>query len=288
MINMLDVDDLSDAKGLLDWILPKSIFARVAVVLILVGIIGYVLFGFGAIDPLSIQGYDFAMQHSIDANGVEMFSDYDSGDKVIIVDKVVRMQYSFDEEGATSIWVESIGNGNVIRFVCDSNYMNDFGIGDSIVLKLEIVDEGASEGFLCEAGGRLSTTTEYAFIGLILFGTAIGGFGFTRARIQPSVAQDDWGVPAPAMAPAPVAPPPAMVPPGLPPQPQNPPSMAAIPSAPPVAPPPAAPSNMTITVPPGVVPGQVLTVTMPNGQVVNVQVPPGCEPGSQFTISVTQ
>ena len=29
-------------------------------------------------------------------------------------------------------------------------------------------------------------------------------------------------------------------------------------------------------------------VTMPNGQVVNVQVPPGCAPGSQFTISVTQ
>ena len=80
---------------------------------------------------------------------------------------IPSFQYSFDEEGATSIWVESIGKGNNdIRFVCDSNYMNDFGIGDSIVLKLEIVDEGASEGFLCEAGGRLSTTTEYAFVGL--------------------------------------------------------------------------------------------------------------------------
>ena len=44
--------------------------------------------------------------------------------------------------------------------------MNDFGIGDSIVLKLEIVDEGGSEGFICEASGRLSTTTEYAFVGL--------------------------------------------------------------------------------------------------------------------------
>ena len=59
--------------------------------------------------------------------------------------------------------------------------------------------------------------------------------------------------------------------------------MAAIPEAPA-----AAPTSMTITVPPGVVSGQVLTVTMPNGQVVNVQVPPGCPPGSQFTISVTQ
>jgi len=51
---------------------------------------------------------------------------------------------------------------------------------------------------------------------------------------------------------------------------------------------PAAPSTMTITVPPGVVSGQVLTVTMPNGQVVNVEVPPGCSSGSQFTITVKQ
>ena len=45
---------------------------------------------------------------------------------------------------------------------------------------------------------------------------------------------------------------------------------------------------MTITVPPGVVAGQVLTVTMPNGQVVNVEVPPGSSSGSQFTITVKQ
>jgi hypothetical protein len=45
---------------------------------------------------------------------------------------------------------------------------------------------------------------------------------------------------------------------------------------------------MTVTVPLGVVSGQVLTVTMPNGQVVNVAVPPGCSSGSQFTITVKQ
>jgi hypothetical protein len=43
---------------------------------------------------------------------------------------------------------------------------------------------------------------------------------------------------------------------------------------------------MTITVPPGVVSGQVLTVGLPDGRTVNVQVPAGCNAGSQFTITV--
>ena len=46
------------------------------------------------------------------------------------------------------------------------------------------------------------------------------------------------------------------------------------------------PTSMTITVPPGVVPGQVLTVGLPDGRSVNVQVPAGCNAGSQFTITV--
>ena len=256
-----------------------NLLSKIGAVLAVLGVIGYVI-----IFPsfMAKDGYDFVMQHSIDANGVENFSDYDDGDKAIIVDKVIRMQYSFDEEGATSIWVESLGKGNNdIRFICNSNYMNDFGIGDSIVLKLEIVDEGQSEGFICEASGRLSTPVEYASVGSVIVGIGLVIFGFVGGvskKIRPNVV-DEWGAAPPT--------PPAMapVPPGVPPQPQNPPSMAAIPGAPP---PPAAPTSMTITVPPGVVPGQVLTVTMPNGQVVNVQVPPGCAPGSQFTISVTQ
>jgi hypothetical protein len=74
---------------------------------------------------------------------------------------------------------------------------------------------------------------------------------------------------------------------GFPPPPaEYPQSIAAIPQ--PVAPPISQPSSMAITVPPGVVPGQVLTVTMPSGQVVNVQVPSGSSPGSQFTITVQQ
>jgi hypothetical protein len=273
-----------------------NLFSKIGAVLAVLGILGYAIF----FPFTTIEGEEF-MQYRKDANtGAEDFTNFDVGDKVIVYDTIVRMQYGFEPTAptATSIWVESIGKSDQsLRFVCDSNYMDDFGIGDKVVLKLEIIDKGESEAFLCEATGRLSTPFEYASIGSIIVGIGLAIFGFVKPRKQP--VSDDWGTPAPpamapappAMAPAPpaMAPaPPAMAPapPGLAPQPQNPPSMAAIPEAPPA--PAAAPTSMTITVPPGVVSGQVLTVTMPNGQVVNVQVPPGCPPGSQFTISVTQ
>ena len=74
------------------------------------------------------------------------------------------------------------------------------------------------------------------------------------------------GAPPVQQAPAPVAPP------------------SAVPPVPQV--PSNEPTSMTITVPPGVVPGQVLTVGLPDGRTVNVQVPVGCNAGSQFTITV--
>ena len=268
------------------------ILAAVGLVLALVGVLGYTV-----IFPtmMSISGQDFLDQEDTDANGIQIFKDYNSGDKVIIFDEVVRMQYEFDEKGSTSIWVKSMENGKdkEIRFICDSNYMNDFGIGSSIIITLEITQEGESEGFNCEANGRLSTTNEYAFVGLSALGLILTAYGFYSSfrGSDKRVADDGWGsfdAPAAPVAP-PVAPPmsapPAMMPPSDAAIPQQP---VASPPAQPVLPPAAAPTTMTITVPPGVAPGQVLTVTMPSGQVVNVQVPPGCAPGSQFTISVTQ
>ena len=252
-----------------------NIFIKIGAFLAVLGILGYAIF----FPFTTIEGEEF-MKYEKDANtGAEDFTNFDVGDKVTVYDTIVRMQYGFDADTSTSIWVESLGKTDQsLRFVCDSDYMNDFGIGDQVVLKLEIVNNGQSEGFICEAGGRLSTPFEYASIGSIIVGIGLVIFGFVGGvskKIRPNVVEDDWGAPAPpAMAPAP----PAMAP--------APPAMAPAPPA--MAPPPAAPASMTITVPPGVVSGQVLTVTMPNGQVVNVQVPPGCAPGSQFTISVTQ
>ena len=264
-----------------------SLFSKIGAVLAVLGIIGYVF-----IFPSFIakDGQDFTDQLTVDANGIETFGDYDSGDSVTMVDTISRIQY---ETGVTSIWLESIGKSDTdVRFRFNENLMDDFGVGSSVVITFEVGNSGQSETVINEEiNTRPSTMYDYIFILLTMAGIGLVIFGFVRGaskKLRPNVVEDDWGTPAPpAMAPAPVAPPPAMTPPGIPPQPSNPPSMAAIPEAP-TAPPAAAPTSMTITVPPGVVSGQVLTVTMPNGQVVNVQVPPGCPPGSQFTISVTQ
>ncbi len=269
-----------------------SIFSKIGAVLAVLGLIGYVII-FPSV--LANNGQDFDNQVTVDANSVDIFRDYDTGDSVTILDTISRMQY---DDGKTSIWLESIGKSDQdSRFIFSQNLMNDFGVGSNVVLTFEVSTSGQSEILINEEiNTRPSTVYDYIFILLTVAGIGLVIFGFVRGaskKIRPNVVEDDWGAPAP---------------PGLPPQPQNPASMAAIPEAPtapqaptgvpqanpmPLAPPPPVtappePTSMTITVPAGVVPGQVLTVTMPTGQSVNVQVPAGCPPGSQFTITVKQ
>ena len=278
-----------------------NLLMTVGAVLVLVGILGLTI-----IFPkfMAIDGQTFVDQ--IDSStGIDKFQDYKLGDNVMIVDKIARME---DYNGNTIIWLESIGKTEKdIPFIFKSNIMSDFGIGSSVIISFEVVKDSnghyTPEGYQNDPpglspdaiNGRMSTGNEYIFVSLIAIGFGFVGYGsynLIRGK-QPSL-DDDWGMPAapPAMAPvapqamAPVAPPvaaPSMVP--VPPS-EYPQSMAAIPQ--PVAPPISQPSTMAITVPPGVVPGQVLTVTMPSGQVVNVQVPSGLSPGSQFSITVQQ
>ena len=151
----------------------------------------------------------------------------------------------------------------------------------SIIIKFEVVQDSSGDftlkGYENEGSGlssdtisaRYSTVNEYIFMILIFGGiSSIVYGGYTAFIGKDEEAQDDWGFPAQAPAQPPVAAPPM--------------------AAPPAAAPPAATdsTSMTITVPPGVVSGQVLTVTLPDGRSVNVQVPAGCNAGSQFTITV--
>ena len=269
------------------------------VVLAIVGVIGLTV-----IFPnfMATNGEDFVNQIDT-SSGLEKYQDYGVGDTVTIVDTIARMEFS---DGQTQIWLDTIGKSpSDPPFRFGSNLMGDYGVGNQVIITFEVVKDSnghhtpdanyQENGLSPDAiSSRYSTVNEYIFIALLVAGLGImvyggyssfkGGSPLSPVTMTPD---DDWGFPqAPPVAPAA---------PMTPPQPQFPPSTAAIPQPAPVSPPPqpvpqpaGAPSTMTITVPPGVVSGQVLTVTMPNGQVVNVEVPPGSSSGSQFTITVKQ
>ena len=269
----------------------------IGVVLAIVGVIGLTV-----IFPnfMATNGEDFVNQIDT-SSGLEKYQDYEVGDTVTIVDTIARMEFS---DGQTQIWLDTIGKSpSDPPFRFGSNLMEDYGVGNQVIITFEVVKDSnghhtpdanyQENGLGSDAiSSRYSTVNEYIFIALLVAGLGImayggyssfkGGSSLSPATMTPD---DDWGFPqAPPVAPAA---------PMTPPQPQFPPSTAAIPQPAPVSPQPvpqpaAAPSTMTITVPPGVVSGQVLTVTMPNGQVVNVEVPPGSSSGSQFTITVKQ
>lgn len=274
-------------------------FLGIGAALAVLGIVGLFL-----IFPnfMASSGQDFVAQ--IDTSkGIEEYGDYNVGDTVTIVDTIARIELNGNQ---TNIWLESIGKSqNDPPFTFGSDLTSDYGVGSQIIITFEVVKDSTGDyapaGYENEGSGlssdsisgRLSTTTEYLFVLLIVGGIGSLGYGayvaFVPGKVS-TISDDGWGAPAAA----PVAPP-AAVPPPMPPAPVAPPAPAGVPQAnpmplappPPVAAPPE-PTSMTITVPAGVVPGQVLTVTMPTGQSVNVQVPAGCPPGSQFTITVKQ
>ena len=239
---------------------------------------------------MCISGQDFVDQIDT-SSGLEKYSDYSLGDTVTISDSIARMELS---DGQTLVWLETIGKSeNDPPFRFDSNIMGDFGVGNSIIINFEVVQDSSGDFTLkgYENGGsglssetissRYSTVNEYIFMILILGGVgSICYGGYTAFIGKDEEPQDDWGFPAQAPTQPPMGTPPAVAPPV-----QQPHSPVAQPSlaAPPMAP---EPTSMTITVPPGVVSGQVLTVTLPDGRAVNVQVPAGCNAGSQFTITV--
>ena len=268
----------------------------IGVVLAIVGVIGLTV-----IFPnfMATNGEDFVNQIDT-SSGLEKYQDYEVGDTVTIVDTIARMEFS---DGQTQIWLDTIGKSpSDPPFRFGSDLMGDYGVGNQVIITFEVVKDSnghhtpdanyQENGLSPDAiSSRYSTVNEYIFIALLVAGLGIMAYGgyssFKGGSPTVTAPDDDWGFPqAPPVAPAA---------PMTPPQPQFPPSIAAMPQPAPVSPPPqpvpqpvGAPSTMTITVPPGVVSGQVLTVTMPNGQVVNVEVPPGSSSGSQFTITVKQ
>ena len=266
----------------------------IGAVLAIVGVIGLTV-----VFPnfMAINGEAFVNQIDT-SSGLEKYQDYEVGDTVTIVDTIARMEFS---DGQTQIWLDTIGKSpSDPPFRFDSNLMEDYGVGNQVIIIFEVVKDSnghytpdanyQENGLSSDAiSSRYSTVNEYIFIALLAAGLGIVAYGgyssFKGGSPTVMAPDDDWGFPqAPPVAPAA---------PMTPPQPQFPPSTAAIPQPAPVSPQPvpqpaAAPSTMTNTVPPGGVSGQVVTVTMPNGQVVNVEVPPGSSSGSQFTITVKQ
>ena len=245
---------------------------------------------------MCISGQEFVDQIDT-SSGLEKYSDYSIGDTVTISDSIARMEFS---NGQTLVWLETIGKSeNDPPFRFGSNIMGDFGVGNSIIIEFEVVQDSSGDFTLkgYENGGsglssdtissRYSTVNEYIFMILLLGGISsicYGGYASFIGSDSVDEIQDDWGFPAQTPAP-PIASPPMSSPPvqqAL--EPAVPPTPVPSTVAPPM--PSNEPISMTITVPSGVVSGQILTVTLPDGRSVNVQVPVGCNAGSQFTITV--
>ena len=184
---------------------------------------------------LASDGGEFEAQISTSEEGIDTYDEYDTGDTVIILDTIARIQY---EDGKTSVWLESIGadfEGD-IRFTFDGNLLSDFGLDSKVVITFEVVQYESSEvpeGYddsdisnrklpADAVAPRYSTQPELAFGGLAVLGLLLLAFGGYSAWRGGDGEEDDWGMAVPAAAPtavpaitgaAPVAFPPAVAPP---------------------------------------------------------------------------
>ena len=188
------------------------------VLLLVLGLLGEFLVFPGM---LASNGSDFASQISTSGD-IDIYDEYDTGDTVIIVDTIARIQY---EEGKTSVWLESIGADfeDDIRFRFEGNLLSDFGPDSSVVITFEVVQYDSSEvpeGYDSSdindralpadaVAPRYSSPPELAFGGLAVLGLLLLAFGgYSGWRGGGDAPEDDRGAPVapsvvvPAMAPA--------------------------------------------------------------------------------------
>ena len=224
-------------------------FIAVGVVFAVIGLLGLTY-----IFPkmMCISGQDFVDQIDT-SSGQEKYTDYSIGDTITISDSIARMEL---DNGQTLVWLETIGKSeNDPPFRFGSDIMGDFGVGNSIIIKFEVVQDGTGDYTLkgYENGGsglasdtitsRYSTVNEYIFMFLILGGIgSIAYGGYTSFIGKDEEPQDDWGFPAQAPS-QPPAPAPSMI---APPAQQSPNPVAPPASAPQAAVPPV-PSNEPIS-----------------------------------------
>jgi len=163
---------------------------------------------------LASDGGAFESQISTSEEGIDTYDEYDTGDTVIIVDTIARIQY---DDGKTSVWLESIGADfeEDIRFRFDENLLSDFASDSKVVITFKVVQYASSEvpeGYddsdisnralpADAVAPRYSTQPELAFGGLAVLGLLLLAFGGYSAWRGGDGEEDDWGMAVPAAAP---------------------------------------------------------------------------------------
>ena len=114
-------------------------FIAVGVVFAVIGLLGLTY-----IFPkmMCISGQDFVDQIDT-SSGQEKYTDYSIGDTITISDSIARMEL---DNGKTLVWLETIGKSeNDPPFRFGSDIMGDFGVGNSVIIKFEVVQDGTGD-----------------------------------------------------------------------------------------------------------------------------------------------